>query len=439
MAHPLFAAHHKLEPFWLDDTPAPTLAAPDPPGSADVAVVGSGYTGLAAALTLAREGRGVVVFDAKAAGYGCSSRNGGQCGGGLKSGFDGLSTRYGKARALAMYREARASLEYLAELVEREHIACHFSRPGRFIGAHRPGHYETLARDFETLRREVGLECHAVPRAEQHGEIGSDIYYGGGVIAGHAALHPALYHRGLLERALDAGAVVVPHTPVTRIERAGAGFAVTHGRGTLAAGNVIVATNGYTNAHAHGRGPALLALRRRVIPIGSYMIATEPLAPGVMERLIPNDRVLSDTRQVVLYYRSSPDRRRLLFGGRVALAETDPGTSGPKLHGIMSAIFPELGQARISHSWMGFVAYTFDHLPHLGVHDGLHFAMGYCGTGVAMASWLGHKVALKVLGAPEGATAFDDLAFPTRPFYRGTPWFLAGAVLYYRLRDQLAR
>ena len=158
-----------------------------------------------------------------------------------------------------------------------------------------------------------------------------------------------------------------------------------------------------------------------------------------MERLIPNDRVLSDTRRVVLYYRSSPDRRRLLFGGRVALAETDPGTSGPKLHAIMSAIFPELGTARISHSWMGFVAYTFDHLPHVGVHDGLHFAMGYCGTGVAMASWLGHKVALKVLGAPEGATAFDDLAFPTRPFYRGTPWFLAGAVLYYRLRDQLAR
>ena len=253
-----------------------------------------------------------------------------------------------------------------------------------------------------------------------------------------AALHPALYHRGLLARALGAGAVVVPHTPVTRIERAGTGFAVTHGRGTLAAGNVIVATNGYTNAGANA-GRALPALRRRVIPIGSYMIATEPLAPGVMERLIPNDRVLSDTRRVVLYYRSSPDRRRLLFGGRVALAETDPGTSGPKLHGIMSAIFPELGAARISHSWMGFVAYTFDHLPHLGVHDGLHFAMGYCGTGVAMASWLGHKVALKVLGAPEGATAFDDLAFQTRPFYNGTPWFLAGAVLYYRLRDRLAR
>ncbi len=434
MIHPLFTPDRKLAPFWLDDTPSPKLGTPDLPNSADVAVVGSGYTGLAAALTLAREGRGVVVFDAEEAGYGCSSRNGGQCGAGYKLGFEGLTARYGKTQALALYREGQASLAYLAEFIENEGIECHFARPGRFVGAHRPGHYEALARNFETLRREVGIDCHAVPRSEQHHEIGSDIYYGGGAIAGDAALHPAHYHRGLLDRVLAAGVVVAPHTPVTRIERAGAGFAVTHGRGTLAAGNVIVATNGYTDA-----GDALPAFRRRVIPIGSYMIATEPLAPGVMERLIPKDRVLNDTRRVVLYYRSSPDRRRVVFGGRVALAETDPGISGPKLHAIMSAIFPELGAARISHSWMGFVAYTFDHMPHIGIQDGLHFAMGYCGSGVAMGSWLGHKVALKVLGAPEGATAFDDLTFQTRPFYYGTPWFLAGAVLYYRLRDRLAR
>jgi glycine/D-amino acid oxidase-like deaminating enzyme len=387
-----------------------------------------------AALTLAREGRNVVVFDAEDAGYGCSSRNGGQCGAGLKPGFDGLTARFGKTRAIALYREALASLEYLSEFVRDEGIECHFSRPGRFVGAHTPGHYETLSRDYETLRRELGVDCHAVPRTEQHSEIGSDIYYGGGVMVGHAALHPALYHRGLLDRTLAAGAVVAPHTPVTRIERSGAGFAVTHGRGTLAAGDVIVATNGYSNANR-----ALPGVRRRVIPIGSYMIATEPLAPGVMERLIPNNRVLNDTRRVVLYYRSSPDRRRVVFGGRVALAETDPRASGPKLHRIMTAIFPELATARITHSWMGFVAFTFDHLPHVGVHDGLHFAMGYCGSGVAMGSWLGHKVALKVLGAPEGRTAFDDVAFQTRPFYDGAPWFLAGAVLYYRLCDRLAR
>ena len=159
MTHPLFAPNPKLEPVWLDDTPHSAPATPDLlPAAADVAVVGSGYTGLVAALTLARAGRSVVVFDAEDAGHGCSSRNGGQCGAGLKPGFDGLTARYGKTRALAMYREALASLEYLAELVENEGIECHFSRPGRFVGAHKPGCYERLARDYETLRREVGIE-----------------------------------------------------------------------------------------------------------------------------------------------------------------------------------------------------------------------------------------------------------------------------------------
>ena len=431
MTQALFTPDHKLASYWLDDSPLvrlPEVAIGDP---AEVAVIGAGYTGLSAALTLAREGRDVLVLDAEDAGFGCSSRNGGQCGGGLKPGLDGLTARYGKARAVAMMKEALASLEHLAGLVERERIDCDFERHGRFIGAHKPGHYEELARDFETLRREFGVECHSVPRGDQHAEIGSDAYHGGGVMASHTALHPAKYHRGLLDRAMAAGARIAARTPVSAIERDGPGFRLTTPRGALRAGKVIVATNGYSNMHA-----PLPAIRRRVIPIGSYMIATEPLEPGLMDRLMPRRRVISDTRHVVLYYRASPDRRRILFGGRVALGETDPRLSAPKLHAIMSGIFPEVARARISHSWMGFVAFTFDHLPHVGVHDGLHYAMGYCGSGVAMATYLGHKAALKVLGSPEGRTAFDDLAFGTRPLYDGKPWFLAAAVSWYRLRDR---
>ena len=434
MTHPLFTDDYKLASYWLDDAPLTVLPRTDLPAETDVAIVGAGYTGLVAALTLARAGRGVTVLDAEDAGYGCSTRNGGQCGAGFKNGFDDLAASYGKPRATALYKEAIASLDFLNALVADEEIDCDYKHCGRFMGAHAPGHYEDMARRFETNRRELGIECHVVPRAEQHTEIDSDAYYGGGVVVSHTSLHPAKYHRGLLERALSAGAAVHPHTPVATIERAGSGFMVTTAHGRIRAGAVIIATNGYTNT-----SESVADLSRRVIPIGSYMIATEPLAPGVMDRLMPRDRVTSDSRRVVLYYRASPDRQRILFGGRVALAETDPAISGPRLHAICCEIFPEIASVGISHSWMGFVGYTFDKMPHLGVRDGLHYAMGYCGSGVAMGSYLGHKIAHKLLGNSEGDTAFDDLTFSTRPFYYGKPWFLATAVAWYKFLDRMAR
>ena len=201
-----------------------------------------------------------------------------------------------------------------------------------------------------------------------------------------------------------------------------------HRRGTVTARDVVVATNGYTGAITPW-------LRRRVIPIGSYIIATEPLAPDVMDRLFPTDRIASDSRRVVYYYRPSPDRTRILFGGRVSANETDPAVSGPHLHKQMVRLFPELGGTRLSHSWCGTVAYCFDEKVHTGTHDGIHYAMGYCGSGVSMASYLGMRVGQRVLGRAEGATAFDDLPFPTRPLYTGKPWFLPAAVAAYAWLD----
>ena len=145
---------------------------------------------------------------------------------------------------------------------------------------------------------------------------------------------------------------------------------------------------------------------------------------------------MSDSRRVVFYYRASPDRKRILFGGRVALRETDPTVSGPRLHAVMRRVFPELADTRISHSWVGFVAYTFDSLPHIGVQDGVHYAMGYCGSGVSLASYCGMRIGQKMLGRKEGDTALDNLSFETRPLYRGDPWFLGPAILYYKVRDR---
>lgn len=232
----------------------------------------------------------------------------------------------------------------------------------------------------------------------------------------------------MLDRALMAGARVIPHCAATAIRPEGNGFRVDHARGSIATRNVVVATNGYTDALTPW-------LRRRVIPIGSYIIATEPLPRELMAKLMPRDRVVSDTRKVVYYYRASPDGQRILFGGRVSHNETDPRVSGPRLHAELARIFPELATVRISHSWMGFVAYTFDEMMRAGVHDGIHYAMGYCGSGAGMAGYLGMRVGQQVLGLKEGATAFDTVPFQSRPYYYGNPWFLAPSVMFYRWRD----
>jgi len=300
---------------------------------------------------------------------------------------------------------------------------------GRFHAAHNAREFTALARRVADQPKGLEVETQVVPRAEQRAELDTDAYWGGVVYLRHASIDPARYHQGLLECAVAAGARVVGRCPVTAIESDGSGHLLRTARGIVRARDVVVATNGYT-------GRLTPWLQRRVIPIGSYMIATEPLPEAQMARLMPKDRIVSDTRKVVFYYRASPDRRRILFGGRVSTGETDPRISGPLLHAEMVKLFPELATVRISHSWCGFVAYTFDELMHIGRHEGVHYAMGYCGSGVGMAIYLGMRLGLQVLGREEGATALDGLAFQTRPLYTGNPWFLAPSVRYYQWRDR---
>ena len=427
----LFAPAYKNAPYWWEATPRPRLPGVTPPARADVVIVGSGYTGLCAALPIARAGRSTVVLDAEDAGWGCSTRNGGQVSTSLKPGFDDLAPLHGEERAFAMVKEGHNALAFIDALIRTEGIDCNWERVGRFTGAHNTTQYEALGRKIANQKKGLEIEAQLVSPAEQRNEIGTDAYCGGIVYPAHGALDPAKYHQGLLDRALAAGAVVIPHCPVQAIERDGTGFTVMTPRGRVTARDVIVATNGYT-------APVTPELRRRVIPIGSYIIATEPLDPTLVARLMPKARVISDTRRIVVYYRLSPDRRRILFGGRVALMETDPRVTAPKLHAELTTIFPELAQTRVTHSWLGFVAYTFDTMPHLGKwSDGLYYAMGYCGSGVSLATYFGTRIGQQVLGLKEGRTALDGLDFPTRPFYAGVPWFLAPTLIWYRLRDRV--
>ncbi len=428
MTSNLFSADCRLAPYWWDAVPRPALGEVTLPRRADVVVVGSGYTGLHAALQTARGGRHTIVLDAEDAGWGCSTRNGGQISTSVKPGFDVLARRHGVQRARDILLEGRRSLAWFGEFVAGEKLDCDFAPVGRFHAAHNPVQFGKLVQALANQPKWLEVDAHVVARAEQHQELGTDAYFGGVVYRSHASVDPARYHQGLLERVLSAGAEVAARCAVTRIDRDGEKFRVSTARGVIEARNVVVATNGYT-------GELTPWLQRRVIPIGSYIIATEPLLEPQMARLMPRNRIVSDTRKVVFYYRASPDRKRILFGGRVSTSETNPVVSGPMLHADMVGVFPELAGTRISHSWCGFVAYTFDELMHIGCHEGLHYAMGYCGSGVGMGSYLGMKLGQQVLGMAEGRTAFDDLAFQTRPLYHGKPWFLAASIRYYRWRD----
>ena len=425
----LLAPNYKDSPYWWDRTQRPILEDIEIPSKVDVAIIGSGYTGLHASIQTARSGRETLVFEAEQAGWGGSSRNGGQVSTSIKPNFTELSRRLGQENAQAILQEGENALEWLGRFVQEEGIKCDYLKVGRFHGAHTHGQYQLLKRQIKLNPENFEQETQLVTPAKQHEEIGSDYYHGGLLFPNHASLDPALYHQGLLDCALNSGVKIKDRCAVNRIEKQAEGFLLHTDSGTVAAREVAVGTSGYT-------GSVTPWQQRRVIPIGSYIIATEELEGELVDQLIPKNRVITDTRKLVVYYRASPDRKHILFGGRVALKETDPNKSVAALHSQLINIFPQLAAVKVTHSWMGFVGFTFDHLPHTGVNDGIHYSMGYCGSGVSLSSYFGAKLGQRIAGLPESKTALDDLSFPTRPLYYGNPWFLAPSILFYQFKDR---
>ncbi|WP_299881752.1 FAD-binding oxidoreductase [uncultured Sulfitobacter sp.] len=425
----LFTTDFKESPYWWEAAPPEPASEQDLPKQVDVAIIGSGYTGLHAAIQTAQAGRTTLVLEAEAAGFGASTRNGGQVSTSIKGSLPELTRQFGAQRAVEILREGQASLDFMKDFIPAHKIDCDFQVDGRFHGAHTPKKYDQLARSIGVNAAVFSDDAFMIPKADQATEFDTAAYHGGIVYPHHASLHPAKYHRGLLGIARRHGAEIATHCRVKSLNRTAKGFELQTPKGPVRAGRVVLATNGYT-------GPLSPWQQRRIIPIGSYIIATEELPSDVMDRLMPTNRILSDTRKLVYYYRPSPDRKRILFGGRVSLRETDPRRTGPKLHAELVRLFPELAQTRISHSWSGFVGYTFDTLMHAGQEDGLYYAMGYCGSGVGMASYLGMRIGQQASDNPEGMTAFNKIPFQTRPFYTGNPWFLAPSVLAYRIRDR---
>ena len=417
-------------PFWWEDAPpasAPQVAVQP---KCDVVIIGAGYTGLSAGLTLARAGRQVQIFDRQRPGEGASTRNGGIASGNLRPSYRDMIRRFGEDRARALQAEAKAAREDLAEFVAREAIDCEFQLTGRFTGAAKPGEYERLAREADHIRKTLGIEAYAVPRAEQRSVLGTAFYHGGMVRNDIGGLHPAKLHRGMLARAEKAGAIVHGETAVLGFAPNGGGFDVETARGRVRADHVIAGTNGYTD----GADPWL---RRRLVPVRSRIIATAPLSNNLMSELMPKRVMCSETRKLHYYYRPSPDGSRILFGGRDGTIAGEAAWPTDSLRRALADIFPVLDGVDITHSWYGYVAMNRDMIPRVFSRRGMRYAAGYCGSGVVWARWAGQKAAWQVLGDERGQSALDFRPPPMIPLFNGTPWFLPAVYAWMTLRDRL--
>lgn len=422
----------RSDPYWWEAAPPATLPREPVRSKCDVVIVGAGYTGLSAAITLARAGRSVQVFDKMRPGEGASTRNGGIASGNLRPSSDELAKKFGEPAARAILLEAKAAREDLAAFIQREGIDCDFAITGRFAGASTASDYERLARDADMLVATTGITAYAVPRAKQRDYLGTDYYHGGSVRMDIGGLHPAKLHAGMLRLAQAAGAIVHGETAVLGIRNDGLDYEVETARGRVRARHVITGTNGYTDRSDRW-------LRRRLVPVRSRIIATAPLSDNLMRQLMPKRMMLSETRKLHYYYRPSPDGRRILFGGRDGTIAGDPTWPTDHLRQALIDIFPEVEDVELTHSWFGHVAMNRDMIPRIFSRQGMRYAAGYCGSGVVWARWAGQKAAWQVLGEEGGTSALDMRPPPAVPFYNGTPWFMPGVFAWLTWQDRRAQ
>ena len=430
MSSPTLNRDYERRPYWHATMPAlPDRTGRELPDSVDAVVVGGGYTGLAAARALADAGASVAVLEGRTLGWGASTRNGGIAHPGYKWGPRTLVKRYGAEMARQLYRDSVDATEFLARTIRDAGIDAELRLNGYMELAAARSHAE----EFEAeagIRAEWGIPARVVPRDRLKDEVGSAAYHGGLTIDTGGLLHPGKWFAGLVGLAEAAGADLYEATRARAIRRQGDGrFVVETQRGAVHARDVLVATNGYTD----GAAPAL---RRRIIPIGSYIIATEPLPEELARELSPTGRAYFDTRNFLSYWHVSADRR-LIFGGRVSFFPTTVDRTASLLHKRMLDVHPQVAGYRVEYSWGGKIGMTFDRMPHIGRSGGVMYAMGCCGSGVVLLHWLGTRAAEWMGdGAPP---ALADLSFPLVPApYEGRPWFLPFVGELFRAQDRFA-
>ena len=422
--------HVTTNPWWWEAAPRQSGLDDSLPHCVDVAIVGSGYTGLSAARTLAQAGLDVVVLESNALGEGASSRNAGFVGRSLLGGFTQMAEKQGLERAVNLYRGAEEAYDFTIDLMESLDMRCHLMKRGRVLPVWNEEQFNTTEKDFELQRRHLKVEGQMLSADELTQELNAVDSYGALLISNTAAVHPGLYHAELLADAQKAGAHTCGGARVTGIRHDRTEKTLTTHRGTVRAKDVVVATNAYT-------GGETAWIRRRLVRSSAFMAATEPLEPSLLNKLMPTQRTYVEySRYMFNFWRPAPDANRLLFGGQSGFLHKSNEQIASRLQVDLARVFPALAGTRFSHVWKGWVAFTMDRLPHLGFRNGVYFAVGCNGAGLPMGTYIGHKIALKLLGDKDATTPFDDLSFPLSPSVLGYPWFMPMMTAWARWQDK---
>jgi glycine/D-amino acid oxidase-like deaminating enzyme len=424
----------KFTSYWLDTAPkgASERSSTTVEGRTEVAVIGGGLTGVVAALHLARRGAKVDLFEQETVGFGASGRNGGMATTGMSIGIRDAVDKLGFDSAVRLYDAYTEAIDVVEKLVTEEGIDCNFARTGKLNLASKPAHYDRYVKTHELLTARMGQEAQLVPPSELRREIGSNAYFGGMVEPKSAGLHVGKYIRGLGEAAERAGVTIHENAPVQDFAKVGPHHELQTSRGRIQADQVLLATGAYTRRLSQWH-------RVRTAPVGSFIIATEPLGADACDDLLPTRRMASNSKNLLNYFRITPDNR-LLFGGRARFTGSNPQSDqkcGRLLRDAMVDVFPQLADAGVDYCWGGQVDMSLDRLVHAGERDGVYYSMGYSGHGVQMATYMGRQMAECMSGVPQ-ANIWSDFKFRRIPGHFGPPWFLPFAGAYYQFKDRVS-